>query len=52
MILSMCRNLFRNEGMFVGPSAALNVVAAVKVARQRKNSGDVIVTILCDGGDR
>jgi cysteine synthase A len=37
--------------VFVGPSAALNVVGAVKVARQL-GPGHTVVTVLCDGGDR
>ena len=57
-----------NEGIFVGPSAALNVVGAVKAAlrlRQREGMAEqqqqqqeedrrvpTVVTILCDGGDR
>ncbi|RHY27269.1 hypothetical protein DYB32_006885 [Aphanomyces invadans] len=38
-------------GLFVGPSAALNVVGAVKMAREM-GPGHTIVTVLCDGGDR
>ena len=34
-----------------GPSAALNVVGAVKLAR-KLGPGKTVVTILCDGGDR
>ena len=41
----------RNDGIFVGPSAAMNVAGAVKVA-QKLPAGSVVVTILCDGGDR
>jgi cysteine synthase A len=37
--------------LFVGPAAALNACAAVKVAR-KLGPGHNIVTILCDGGDR
>lgn len=40
-----------NEGLFVGPSAALNVVGAVKAARQL-GPGHTVVTVICDGGDR
>ena len=43
--------LLRNEGLFVGPSAALNVVGAVKLARTLP-PGSVVGTILCDLGDR
>ncbi|KAF0716964.1 hypothetical protein AaE_010957, partial [Aphanomyces astaci] len=37
--------------LFVGPSAALNVVGAVKMAPEL-GPGHTIVTVLCDGGDR
>ena len=68
----MAYYLLRNEGIFVGPSAALNVVGAVKAAKKLGNDyyynnniitiitiiilllgkGNVVVTILCDSGDR
>lgn len=41
----------RNEGVFIGPSAALNVVGAVKLAR-KLGPGKTVCTILCDGGER
>ncbi|GLE02661.1 hypothetical protein PINS_up021443 [Pythium insidiosum] len=50
-IVDMAYFLLRNDGIFVGPSAALNVVGAVKMAREL-GPGHTIVTILCDGGDR
>ena len=43
--------LLRNEGLFVGSSAAMNCVGAVKVARAL-GPGHTIVTVLCDGGHR
>ena len=43
--------LLRNEGLFVGSSAAMNCVGAVKAAR-RLGPGHTVVTILCDGGHR
>lgn len=43
--------LLRNEGLFVGSSAAMNCVGAVKAARQL-GPGHTIVTVLCDGGHR
>jgi S-sulfo-L-cysteine synthase (O-acetyl-L-serine-dependent) len=49
---AMCRRLAREEGILVGPSAAANVVAALRVARERTDGPSVIVTILCDGGGR
>ena len=39
------------DGVYIGPSAALNVVGAVKLARLLAEGANV-VTILCDGGDR
>lgn len=49
---AMCRRLAREEGVLVGPSAAANVVAALKVARERTDGPATIVTVLCDGGGR
>jgi cysteine synthase A len=41
----------RNEGICLGPSAALNVVGAVKVAR-KLGPGHTVCTVLCDAGER
>ncbi len=41
--------LLRNDGVFVGPSAALNVVGAVKLARALPE-GSNVVAVLCDTG--
>jgi cysteine synthase B len=43
----MARSLARHEGLMVGVSAAANVAAALRVARQLDEG--VVVTILCDG---
>jgi cysteine synthase B len=48
---AMCRRLAREEGVFVGPSAAANVVAALQVAREA-SAPATVVTILCDGGEK
>ena len=47
--VEMTYHLLRNDGIFVGPSAALNVCGAVKLAR-KMGTGMNIVTILCDTG--
>ncbi|HEY3332996.1 MAG TPA: cysteine synthase family protein [Capsulimonadaceae bacterium] len=47
---AMCRALARREGLFVGPSSGGNVVAALEVARGLTQG--VVVTVLCDGGER
>jgi cysteine synthase B len=48
------RDLARKEGLLLGISAAANVVAATKVAEELSKRGEpgVIVTILCDGGQK
>jgi cysteine synthase A len=50
-IVEMCYYLKEKEGVFVGPSAAMNVVGAVKLARTLPK-GSTVVTILCDGGEK
>ena len=43
--------LLRSEGLFVGSSAAVNCVGAIKVAKTL-GPGHTIVTMLCDSGER
>ena len=50
-VVDMAAFLLRREGLFVGPSAALNVCGAVKAARLLPK-GSVVVTVLCDSGAR
>ncbi len=50
-VVEMAYHVMRNDGLFIGPSAALNLVGAVKVAREL-GPGKTVVTILCDGGER
>jgi cysteine synthase A len=45
------RDLAREDGVFVGISSGANVFAARQVAAQQK-SGQNVVTILCDTGER
>jgi cysteine synthase A len=51
VILEMVHHLAKREGLFLGSSAATNVCGAVKQALVG-GRGQVIVTILCDGGQR
>jgi cysteinyl-tRNA synthetase len=46
----MARRLAREEGLLVGMSAGAGMHAAVELAKQLESG--VIVTILCDGGER
>jgi cysteine synthase len=49
--VEMAHFLLRHDGLFVGGSAGLNCVGAVKLAR-KLGPGKVIATILCDGAGR
>ena len=46
------RDLARREGILLGISAGANVWAAGEVARRPEMAGKVIVTVLCDTGER
>jgi len=50
-MVEMAYWLLREEGLYVGGSAALNLVGAARYARTLPE-GSIVVTILCDGGDR
>ncbi|MBV9103306.1 MAG: cysteine synthase A [Candidatus Eremiobacteraeota bacterium] len=50
-MVEMAYWLLGEEGLFVGGSAALNVVGASRLARTLPE-GSTVVTILCDGGER
>jgi cysteine synthase B len=47
----MTRRLAQEEGLLVGTSSGANVFAALRLARSLPG-GSVVVTILCDGGER
>ncbi len=47
----MARRLAREEGILCGGSSGMNVWAALRVA-ERAPAGSVIVTIICDTGER
>jgi len=52
--ITVAINLLKLEGVFAGPSAALNVAGAMKVARRLREveqiEEPVVVTIICDSG--
>ena len=47
----MARRLAREEGLLVGTSSGANVFAAMRLALSLPRES-VVVTILCDGGER
>ncbi|HET8650016.1 MAG TPA: pyridoxal-phosphate dependent enzyme [Gemmatimonadales bacterium] len=50
--LTMARRIAREEGILVGGSAGLNLVISLELARQLDDPDAMIVTILCDTGER
>ena len=49
--VEMVYYLKENDGLLIGPSAAINVVGAVKLAKML-GPGHTVATVICDGGDR
>jgi cystathionine beta-synthase len=49
---AMARRLTREEGIFVGGSAGLITHVALNVARRRDDPDALVVTFLCDTGER
>jgi len=48
----MARRLAKEEGILCGISAGGNVHAAVQLAAKPENAGKLIVTVICDTGER
>ncbi len=49
--VDMSRYVMREDGLFIGSSSAVNLVAALKYAKLA-GKGKKIVTVLCDSGTR
>jgi cysteine synthase len=50
--METARKLASLEGIFCGISSGANVFAAIQIARRPENKGKMIVTIICDTGER
>jgi len=50
--ISTTRRLVRVEGILAGISAGANVAVALRVAARPENKGKMIVTFICDTGER
>ena len=50
--VKMAKQLREDEGILAGISSAANVLAAEMISKHEKNSGKIIVTVLCDSGER
>jgi cysteine synthase A len=48
----MARKLASLEGIFCGMSSGANVYTALQIAKRPENKGKMIVTIICDTGER
>ncbi|MFH1797744.1 MAG: cysteine synthase A [Candidatus Omnitrophota bacterium] len=50
--LSYVQRLAKEEGILAGISSGANVAASTRVAARPENAGKMVVTILCDTGER
>ncbi len=52
LALETARNLAKQEGILCGISSGANVAKALELANLNENEGKIIVTVICDTGER
>lgn len=50
--IEVTRRAVREEGILLGISSGANIAAAMRIASRRENAGKLIVTFICDTGER
>ena len=50
--IATAKKMAKQEGIFCGISAGANVFAAIELAKRPENKDKIIVTIICDTGER
>ncbi len=50
--IDMTRRLAREEGILAGISSGANVAVAIKVAAREENADKILITFVCDTGER
>lgn len=50
--IELCKQIAKDEGILIGISSGANLLSARKIAEKEENADKLIVTIMCDTGER